>query len=208
MAFLNEKNKNKLVSGLISLFILLIGLWIKSFFSKSNTQLEKQSHPTQNLATNDRDSPTLYSKKTGTIKPITKKSKHITSNSQGLNKSETGTSKIEVKENNGFINNGGQNNTYNQTIVPKQQRHITEDDKSRLLTWLKGIDTKTIIIVTRQKDEESLTYSNELNNFLNTIGYNTGFANIGMLVNNNQKTPFDLNISNNGTPNLIVNPLR
>ncbi len=83
--------------------------------------------------------------------------------------------------NNGFINNGGAGNTYNQTINPGlPPRNLKNLDFENLIG---KIPSKKISIQVMPcfQDKETLNYSNQIFYKLEKLGYNVRIAGMGMM---------------------------
>lgn len=82
--------------------------------------------------------------------------------------------------NNGFINNGGEKNVYNQTIKKDfEDRHVTKTDLKNIQNEIPLNYLVTIQIP--QSYPEVFTYANEIKDRLKTLGYKVELEEFAML---------------------------
>jgi hypothetical protein len=203
MVQLTKKHRDKLIGGLITILLLALGLWVKNIFQKENvvkqtTNINSQS---QNpvISAHSLDS----SKQNISLNQITQ----TNSNKGNVNNQfiagdkkiyNTTKSKEEKKDaqiiNSGFVNNGGVNNTYNQTINPKPvPREVMSVD-------IKNIQERvpinyTITVMFSSSDKECKNFGYELVQQLRSFGYSTVISTYGILGSTSYNDRFELTVN-------------
>lgn len=179
MIKLSEKHKDKLIGGLIGIFILALGLLVKNYLSKPSEDKTQQINSIKNIS----KSQTIDNlNKDSAKQTINEVSQTNSNNGDVVNEFVSGDKKTykntynkpknETKiMNNGFLNQGGSGNTYNQTIntdVP--QRHFTQLDFMAIKNNLKS-ESKYIITAVYDFDKESTVFANEIISYFEKNGF-------------------------------------
>lgn len=176
MIKLSEKNKDKLIGGLIGVFLLALGLSTKNYFSNS------YENRTQDTITNVSKSETIQNLNNNSEKKTINKVQQTNLNNGNVvneyvsgNKNTYNEPKSKKKEpeivNNGILNQGGSGNIYNQTINPEiPQRHFSHLDFVEIRNNLKA-ESKHIITAVYDFDKESTVFANEIINYFEKNGY-------------------------------------
>ncbi len=139
MPFLSEKNKDKLIGGIIGIIILSFGYIANNLFNKKEetpSKIQSDKMIVNDLSDSSNQTNNDINQKIdnkGVLNNDFSKDKKITN--QYFQKG-TKTKSDSIIINHGFLNQGGQGNTYNQTIKGKEQRHVDENSKSWLLNNL------------------------------------------------------------------------
>jgi len=193
MIKLSDKNKDKLIGGLIGVLILILSLFVKSFFfdnknEKTNTNINKSDlqnvSPIINNTIGDSSVQTInqvqqINKGSGKIQ-----NEFVSGDKKVYNNKVTNNIKNDTNTilNEGFVNNGGIGNIYNQTTIKNEipQRHLQKLDMEYML---KLISSKKIIydIWCYNGDLESQRFGIEISNFLkqkDAKQYHVGFNSI------------------------------
>lgn len=189
MAVLNKKNKDRLINGLITIVLLLLGLWVKSLFKEDPLQTKQETNiltKTNQLKDSAHQDNLIVHQKldSGTINNDFSKGKQITTNNNfysahkkdKLNKIDT------TILNNGFLNQGGTGNTYNQTINPATpHRNLSEQDK----IWFQSNLPKRKVdfyVSIYNYDKESMNLAHEIENYLQFLNYNLAVTPTGEIL--------------------------
>jgi hypothetical protein len=177
MAFLNEKHKNQLIGGLIAVTLTALGLFVKSLFDKK-PEPPKQQTTTLSVLSSDSSSPVIN---LDNSKQENKNAGDVSNEKIGRDKvvnnfttKATGKQQapVEVKDNSGIVNIGGESNTYNQTIG-KTQRKVSSEN----IEWMKANLPRdySIKVDCQFGDAESEIYANEIVSSLKQVGFKAEF---------------------------------
>jgi len=170
--------KQRIILGLVGLFFTFAIAYIKGCFNKTeakkmpvvNSHISNYQSSIGQQYNAGRDivfsSPTSKVD-TNTTNPLLTKVHTGQKNQRKFNS----TKKDTLIVNNGFINNGGVGNTYNQTMnPPSEQRHLSPLDKIYLDTAFSP-NLKFFLLDVYNFDKESLNLSNEISNYLESKNY-------------------------------------
>lgn len=212
MALLNKKHKDKLIGGLIGIFLVALTLIVKTVFTSNEKTQETNSQQISNTSNQTTIKSFDSSIQNVTSSNIEQKNENsgdvntdIVSGNKTVNnyyrsseKQKKATSQTPaIQNNNGFVNIGGNNNTYNQTINPKPApRNISQDDRKEILQSIPKDYSIELFFCLYEK--ECKTYGQELAHFLQLEGYNLSVNLVGMLVGVEPKERFTLEIDQNG----------
>lgn len=182
MIKLTEKHKDKLIGGLIGVFLLVLGLLAKNYLYKPSEDRTQHINSIKNISKSQTDD---NLNKDSAKQTINKVSQTNSNNGDVVNEFISGDKKTYSKTynepknaknepkivNNGFINQGGSGNIYNQTIktdVP--QRHFTQPDFMDIKNHLKS-ESKNIITAVYDFDKESTVFANEIISYFEKNGF-------------------------------------
>ena len=174
---LNKKHQNQLKTGIIAVFILALTLFIKGFFSKS-TSVKSTSTDTTLIAQTPTNKSVI---KNNTDQNISQSNQVNQNNGDVKNEFIAGDKKVySINKgaknknstpiiNNGFLNQGGKGNTYNQQMITTpQQRHPTIADVRRIED---SVDKRKYPLYISYEDKESYIFGDELAQMLFENGF-------------------------------------
>jgi hypothetical protein len=212
MLKLSKKHKDQIIGGLIAAFLLLITLTIKHFFFNHVDIKETHNDISQHII----QSPTISAISKDSSKQTVTQVAQVNSNKGNVNNDfvsgdkktyNTYTqSKNRKKDtdiiNNGFLNQGGTSNTYNQTLNPDiPQRHFTKQDFEKIKSMLPE-KTKNIAGNIYNFDQESMALGNEMLDFFELHGYTIAMKPLGEILSTVPKDKFgkvELGLSSDST---------
>lgn len=185
----SKKHKDQLIGGLITAFLLLITLTIKHFFftdkdiklTSTDTTKHTIQSPTISAISKDSSKQNInqvqqINSNKGDVKNEFVSGDKKTYNTYNQSKSKQKDTTIV---NNGFLNQGGTGNTYNQTLNPDiPQRHFTQQDFEKLKAMLPK-KTKYIAGNIFNYDQESMVLGNEMLDFFESHGYTIAMKPLG-----------------------------
>ena len=217
MIKLPKKNKDQLIFGLIAIALTILGLWAKSFFLKDDSKKQTTNiiSASQNpiITTHNSDS----GKQSIALNQITQMNSNkgsvsnefISGDKKVYNSNQTKSKKNDTQIiNNGFINNGGAANTYNQTINPQPTpRQVLDED-------IKNIEDKVpktyaLNITFSALDKECNNFGYELAKRLTSLGYNISISLYGILGSTSYNNRFGLTVNDSKQEaNILIYVLR
>ena len=214
---LTKKHKNQLFAGLIGIVILALTLIVKKYITTSEPENTKRSDTTQTII----QSPTISSISKDSSKQSINQLNQVNQNKGDVNnefvsgdkKTYNSYNQLKTKSkdtaivNNGFINNGGNGNTYNQSINNKPEpRHLNENDTKILFKIPAYYEIEIDYILSCKECEK---YSIELEKYLISVGYNVKLNGLLMQIINppcSQRFCF-LKSDTKDKVNLVVHPI-
>ncbi|MCX6215349.1 hypothetical protein [Spirosoma sp.] len=217
---LPTKHKDKLIGGVIGLILLGGSLYIKSLFEKEPpVDISTKFTPSPNLPSinnvgNDSSSQNINqvnqsNSNLGDVKnEFVSGDKKIYHNYNQPKDTQKGTPII----NNGFLNQGGNGNTYNQQINPEiPQRHFSKSNFNAFKNILPD-KTKFITGSIFNSDAESIKYGNELLDTFESNGYIIAVRPLGLRVEHVPKEKFGLieySLSNDSLEcDIVIYPIK
>jgi|JI6StandDraft_1071083.scaffolds.fasta_scaffold272044_1 hypothetical protein len=190
MIKISKKHKNQLIGGLIIILLSTIGLIIKNYLTK--TPIKKE------LAKNSIEQKIENTNNDSSKQTINQVQQSVSNNGNINNEFVSGDKKNETKiVNNGFINQGGENNTYNQKLITTPpQRHPTLNDIKEIEN---KIDKNRFPVAIGYVDKESRIFAIELSKKLEQKGFTISYFSNVMLFssdtsNKNKRFTIDLHI--------------
>lgn len=187
---IKKEHKDRMIGGVISLILLGLALWIKSYFKEPQM-------PTTSINSNDSSSQkNQINNNSGDV---------INNNDSRKIESSIIDKPVNVNANNAkFVNVNGKNNTYNQTINEAPQRDIIDDDLNRIKSIPKDY---SIWIMVPVNNTECQKYAEYVLSACRVLGYNSnGFG--GHISNYYSNKRFEI-ILEDSVKNAIIsiNPL-
>ncbi len=179
MSVFSNKNKNKLIAGIIGLVFLTLSYFIKTYFDSPIASIST-SKDTLNV---NSQKPIIHSNLSDSAK------QNITLNQVNQTNSNKGDVKNEFISGNKIIN---QKTVY---INPEPEiRKVTTDDIDKIK---KQVSKDYVIeLLFSSSDKECYNFGIELSNKLASIGYSVENSTYGILGSNNYSPRFDLSIDN------------
>ncbi|KAF0146785.1 MAG: hypothetical protein FD143_3245 [Ignavibacteria bacterium] len=192
MSVFSKKHRKKLISGIITLVILVLSYFIKIYFESPIIGIPT-SRDTLNVIS---QKPIINSNLSDSAR------QNITVNQVNQTNSNKGDVKNEFISGNKIIN---QKTVY---INPEPEiRKVTSDDIDKIK---KQVSKNYIIeLLFSSSDKECYNYGIELSNKLTSIGYSVENSTYGILGSNNYSPRFELSIDNNNhRAKILIFPLR
>jgi hypothetical protein len=196
MVKLSKKHKDQLVGGLIASFILLITLTIRHFLLKDNSKKDTTTNLSNTVTQNPTVTSINHDSSTQTIYQVPQTNSNNGDVSNEFVSGDKKTYNTYVKPskktdttivNNGFLNQGGIGNTYNQTINPEiPQRKISLDEEWYLNATLPKKSVNYTVYI-YNNDPESRRYAQDIISHLKKLNKLWSIAPIGILFGDPKK---------------------
>jgi hypothetical protein len=177
---IQKKHKDKLIGGLIGLFIMTIGLIIKEYFyNSSKNNEEKKTNNSVIINANDSLKVTNLQSSQSNYNKGNVNNEYILGDKKIYSTPENNFKKNTKIENSGNLNIGQSGGTVNQTIInPKPApRKLNESDINKLLTI-----KSDYVISFPMIDNESKEFANQIIQYLNSKNLRYQIENYGHIV--------------------------
>lgn len=177
MTSISKKHKDKIIGGLITILLGALALFVKSLFTKPPMGNEKPidtknvyHSPNINNVNKDSGKQTINQLSQANSNKGDVNNEFVSGDKKTYNNyGQTNRNKQDtVLVNNGFLNQGGSGNTYNQTINPKTERELNYDYYKYLDKIDKGI---AVYFKVYNLDAESIKLVNKMTSYLKKRDY-------------------------------------